>query len=288
MAGDLITGPWEFELAGLLLGGDSKFHVAAVAGLADVADVRPGDKPRLRRHGLRAGTDYMSGRTINLTVELDAADYTELATLVDQLGAAFRPGADEAALYFQVPGLAGGGNGVLWCRTRRRSAPITPDGWYHRLPTVELELFATDPLIYGATELTASTGLPEGGDGLIFSATFDAVFGALGESGIVVCANAGTADAPVLLRVDGPVTNPRVENITAGKTIALSLTLADGDHLLIDTQSRTVLLGGTADRYSALTSASEWFSLVPGANEVRFGASAGSGSLTVTWRSSWS
>jgi hypothetical protein len=57
--------------------------------------------------------------------------------------------------------------------------------------------------------------------------------------------------------------------------------------LVLDSASRTVLLGGTSSRYVWLTSLSRWFTLQPGANALRFDGASGAGSCAVSFRSAW-
>ena len=286
-AGDLITTDWQVEYRSLLTGGDTAYSLVQVEGLVDMPSVRPADQVLSRRHGAHPGDDFVDVRSVVLTFELYAADDTTFASVVEALQLAFRPGGDEQAMVFQIPGVADGGKALIWCRPRRRQMPVNLE-WFHRLPIATIEMVATDPLVYANTESEGSTTLPSAGGGMTFPETPPITFGTVSTGGTITAVNGGSFDTDVVFRVDGPATDPRIESLTAGKTIAVNITLATGEYLLIDTKSRTVLLGGTTSRYSFLDSSSRWFSLAPGTNEITFRASTSTvATLSARWRSAW-
>lgn len=287
-AGDLITGEWEVEYQGLLLGGDTDYPLAQIEGLANLPDVRSGDRPLLRRHGLRPGSDFLGGREVVLTLDVDASTDADLATKVAAIGEAFRvnPEAEEP-LILQVPGIASGAKARLYCRPRGRVSVIGLD-WLYHLPQVVLRLMATDPRIYADLESSGSTGLASAGGGLEFNLEFPAVFGAMAEGGAIQATNAGNFPTHWVARIEGPCTNPIVESQEAGESLSVSITLGETDFLVLDSERRTVMLNGTASRYHLLDAGSTWFHLEPGTTPVRFLASTSSAaSMSLTWRSAW-
>lgn len=285
-AGDLITTDWEIEYRGLVMGGDNAISLVSVDGLLGARSVTSSDQPRLRRHGLRAGDDFLAGRTVVIRLEVKGSSDADLGATLAALTAAFRPGVDEAPLVFQLPPVAGGAKARIGARTRPTNIPVDLQALY-LLPEVEIELFATDPKVYANDLSTASTTLPTAGGGLTFNATPDFTFGATSTGGSFVANNAGGFPTPVTFRIDGPVQEPRIINQTQDRELKLGLTVADGDHVLVDSDTRTVLLNGTASRYSDLTS-SEWFDLDPGDNDIAFfGATTAAGTLSASWRSAW-
>ena len=111
-------------------------------------------------------------------------------------------------------------------------------------------------------------------------------------AGAMVVNNAGDAAAWPTIRLDGPMTNPVVTFVESGGVIALSYDLLAGEYLLIDTnpRRRSILLNGSANRYSALRfAASRWAPLLPGNNNVRLGLDAYSApaALELRWRHAW-
>lgn len=115
-------------------------------------------------------------------------------------------------------------------------------------------------------------------------------YGSSGESGRVTAVNAGNSAAYPVLRIDGPVANPSIEQTTNGAGLTFDATLADGEYLLIDTRTRAVLYMGTSPRRNWLRSGARWPTLAPGYNEFAYRGSALPGSpgqqslLTITWR----
>lgn len=115
-------------------------------------------------------------------------------------------------------------------------------------------------------------------------------YGAQGTSGRVTAVNEGAADAYPVLRLDGPVANPAIEQVTTGGSLVLDATIQANEYLIIDTRSRAVLLMGSSPRRSWVRAGSVWPVLKPGTNELAYrgsalpGAADQSSLLTVTWR----
>lgn len=171
---------------------------------------------------------------------------------------------------------------------RRADAKTKDEG--ARAFSWQLSLLAPDPRKYGPAATVAS-GLPAGGGVLTFPLTFPLLFvGAGGATGVVTVTNAGAYESWPTLRILGPVTDPVVENITTGHRLRLApLSLGAGDYLDVDMDARSVLLNGSASRRGAVAADSDWWSLAPGDNAVRFGAAAyaAAAQLQLTYRPAW-
>jgi hypothetical protein len=153
--------------------------------------------------------------------------------------------------------------------------------------TATVEWWATDPKFYSLGEETVSTGIYSPTfAGLTFDATADFYFGGAVPSGVVQAVNEGEISAPWVATFTGPLTDPRVENVTLGKAVRLVGELGEGQTLTIDSASRTVRLGN-ASRYSWVRVGSSWWDLVPGTNLVRLTAADGTGTGMLTYRSAW-
>lgn len=282
-----VTTDSQVEFDGLELFGTG-FELQAIEGLADMPGVRAGDLVVAGRDGSRGGTDYLESRTITVTVVVFGDTEAEFRANVAALRAAFQPTrAATKLLRFKIGGLADDEIARVECRVRAASMPIVSD-WFNGVAEAVVQLVAPDPLVYGDTLHSETTTLPTTEGGLEFPVEFPITFGAVSTGGRIVAENAGTWETGALIRLDGPATTPRVENVTTGQTIELDMTIVDGDFVVIDTAARTIMLNGTSSRYSTLTADSEWFMLQPGDNELTFRAPVSSAAtMTVAWRSAW-
>lgn len=283
---------WQVEYGSLVLGAGTSYELLPpIEGISDHPDVRVSDQTRLRQHGLLPGDDFLAGRTLTLRVEITASTDAELSTAVAALKAALAPGAAEAPLILRIPGVAGGGTRRIYARPRRLALPVDLEHFF-RLATATIGLDACDPRIYDETATTLTTGLAASVAGLAWPLIWNLNWGGASTGDSVIATNIGSFSTPWTARIDGPVTNPSVENVTTGQVLSLSgdggLVLAAGEWVDLDSSTRTVLLGGTASRYSALTSSSSWWDLPPGSTTLRFaGTTTGSPQLAITFRSAW-
>jgi len=105
--------------------------------------------------------------------------------------------------------------------------------------------------------------------------------------------NAGTVPAEkMVLDFLGPISNPRLANLTldAGGAWYVEglVTVAAGEHLLIDTGLWTATNGGLEAIGSIRHSgAFVFFRLAPGPNSLRVTATSPGGSLTITYSSAY-
>lgn len=251
------------------------------------AEVRSSDLQRVAHAGLVPGADFLGGRSVSLGCSIVAWDQASFSAAIGAFEAAFAPGQNsELPLKFRIPGMAGGNTALINCRPRKLDVARNDD-YFSWASDVAVELFATDPNIYSDILTTASTGMTVPSGGMTFPLVFPLVFGSTGSGGALTVTNAGTAYTAPRFHITGPVTNPTILNETTGQSISVAIVLASGDYLDIDTADRSVVLNGTASRYSSLT-ATQWFSLGPGATNIKYLASISSAStLDVIYRSAW-
>lgn len=282
-----MPSDWTFTYNGLTVGGDgSPYQLMQVTGLHDSPEVRTSDATRARAHGLFAGTDLLGGRSLTAEIEVVAQHPNE--TYWSDFSRALVPGQTaELPLAFQVPGVAGGISVVLNARVRRLALPIDR-AYFNGHGSAAVEFWATDPRIYSQASTTYSVNQAAvSGAGLSFPITFPLTFGGAVSGGQFVANNAGEFAAPWTATISGPITNPVLENVTAGVSIAFVGSLGTGETLVISSADRSVLLNGTASRYSWLVVGSSWWELAPGDNTVRLAGTSGSGSVSFSYRSAW-
>lgn len=280
-----VSYDWEIEFAGLSLGAETAFGLTGVTGLLDMPAVRSSDLELLRRHGAYAGDDFLAARTIQLDFSIYADSVEEMQSRMDEFLQAFVVGV-EAPLVFQLPGVAGGVPARVWARTKRRSVMMDLE-YKYGVAKASVQMVATDPRIYTDQQQSDNTGLLVVSGGATFPLTFPLSFGTVGSGGSMLLNNTGTFAAPVLFKIDGPVTDPVITNDTTGDVISFTGTIASGSYYLVDTAARSVLLNGTASRYNTLDASAVWFDLAPGINSISFDAASyeADALLSATWRS---
>ncbi len=265
----------------ILLAGQPFVDIDQVTGL----DSSPYRETRRDHEGTDGGfidAEFETGRPITLkgTAYGNGGD---LDNYLDSLKSNYSPVRTPIPFYFILA------NGVTrltyvkplgcaynWDSSRRIGA--TP---------IEFKMYAEDPRIY-ANSLSSAT-LPIGGiitTGLSFNLTFNLGFGGGGSAAGQFINNLGNRSTPLLFTVNGPVTTPQIINDTLGITMTFNIDVGASETLVIDTGNHTVRLNGITNRRNVLLSPT-WFSLDPGLTFIRFQAAAGSGTLTVQFRSAW-
>ncbi|MEM9521557.1 MAG: hypothetical protein AAGA37_19765 [Actinomycetota bacterium] len=277
----------QLQFRGHTIGKNSDFKIISMTGL-EVPRIRSTDLNAIG-NGQHAGLDAYDGRTVTIAGYLREYDDADMSTKRHDLATAWLigGGTEEEPLTFQIPGIAGGGRRRIYCRPRGDALTIDR-GFTLGTARDVFQLHATDPRIYDDVESQASVLLASGAGGLTWPLTWPLDWGST-RLGLKSVINDGNAAAGARFTMYGPVTNPRVENITTGQTIELSLQIAAGEFVEVNTALGVVLLNGTASRFSALTVGSELFLLQPGVNEIRYAANASGigSSLGIGFRSAW-
>jgi len=296
-------GPLNGSSPEFLLGPGTPYLIDKFLGL-DLDDFRTDDQPRSQAHGSEAGRDLLGSRDLTLDVYAfgvlgDAATTTtrtpELAwTNMDDLVGAWAatsldtgmttPDQPDMVLRFKVPGQPVRRFLGRARKVARNDTP-TPFGY----ATATLQFTALDPRSYADTVSAASvavTGTTTGG--LTFPATFPVTFGASSDGQLTV-RNIGNFSTRPTLTITGPITNPRVENLTDGTFIQVNLALAGGEPLTIDSPAERILLGG-ASRLNLLAVGSTFTHLRKGTTDLRLTGVVATGNtptLSVSWRATW-
>lgn len=102
--------------------------------------------------------------------------------------------------------------------------------------------------------------------------------------------NDGNTPAPWVITLRHNWTNPTITNQTTGEVLSLTIALAAGDTLVIDSRAKTILKNGS-NAYSALDfPESDWWDLVAGDNPIAAtgkGTTGTAGTWSAEWRSAW-
>lgn len=275
-AGDAIAADWQVELRGLVMGEDTPYVLAGFEPWAAPV-LRSGEMAIAGRDGVVAGNERLGGRLLAADALLASSDPAADLDALRALTAAWGPSQQDVALVWSE---FGGQKFLVWGRPRLADPRLAPG-----LP-VGLRFFATDPVVYDATENSETVAFPTATGGLTFPATFPLTFGS-GGSSLIDAENAGTADVGWVAEFAGPWVDPYVERVATGETVRLVGSVESGQTLTVDSRGRSIMLAGSA-RLGWLRPGSQWWDLpAASSTEVRLGGASGSGSATLRWRSGW-
>lgn len=261
-AGDLLTGNYQIEWNGLLLGASSTYGLKKLDGWLDNPSARVGTDPKSGRHGAYPGL-YLSDYRV-ITVDLlirglvapfqAAVKALRAATTADE-------NASEIPLVIQWDGR----KQFVNARVARRMIPATYDRYPLGQAPASIQWIATDPRIYEIPASFVTTGLATVVGGLQFpiQAPFD--FGAGNAGGIIVVTNTGNASAWPIFTLSGPLVAPAITNTASGKQLAFksTTTIPLGQSWTIDTNLRTVNVTGTTTTRNNELLIRQWFSIPP-------------------------
>ncbi|WP_330236162.1 phage distal tail protein [Streptomyces sp. NBC_00566] len=272
----------QVQWGSLTFGPGTPYAVTALDGLDDLPDIRGEDIDRPGQHGDYTGPDWTSARVITMKLGLHTDSPDQLRELSLALRAATQPQAQPQPLQFLQQ------DTLVWAKVRKRSIPYDAE-FLWSIGDAALEFYCADPYLYGLTEQSASTTAYSPSAGRTYPMVHPRSYGSAGQSGRLTAVNGGASPAYPVLRIDGPVVDPAIEQVTTGGILSLDTTLQAGEYVLIDTRSRAVLLMGSSPRRSWVTAGSSWPLLQPGANEIAYRSAALPGTpdtslLTVTWR----
>ena len=259
---------------GVLLGAGTVWTVNpnSLRGLG-LPQVRASDTSLAGASGVQFGPDFRSNKVFEIEAWGKAGTEEAAVALLDSLKRvwAAEPG-DDPPLRFRPRGQA---TRVLFGRPRDLEVDysLVRVGTAHVLATYASEdwLFYSDDVLTG--EITSMVS----DSGTSFPLSFPTGFGGSGSTNTISVDNTGNARSYPTLTIYGPITNPKVENLSTGEFIQFAVYLAQGEYLEINMRERTALLGGTASRRGTMAVGSKWWSLLPGTNQLRF-----SGTFTQT------
>lgn len=111
-------------------------------------------------------------------------------------------------------------------------------------------------------------------EGFTFPFEFDIQFAALENKTSLF--NNGSVSAPLQIIIKGPANHPFIINETTGEKLKISRSLDEGESMYIDTQrgNKQVVIthsdGTKEDAFHYIEADSEFFSLIPGENKLRY------------------
>jgi len=238
---------------------------------------------RARAHGATDSESFLTPRILSLGGLIHGADTAAIEAAFDRLNAAV------SLEPFEIIVLE---SGRMRNTVVRRQGEVIPTWHSDKLAGYSILIAAKDPRKFGDL-ITATTRLPFSEGGLTFPVTFPITFTGTSGTGVVRINNPGNTQAPVWLRIDGPIPAGGWTVTHIGKkqslTFATALALGAGEFVTVDMDKREVLAQGQAPRSGYVTSRG-WFSLDPGDNDISFSSQnySSTASLTISTKPAWS
>lgn len=238
---------------------------------------------RARGHGATSSEGFLRPRVMTLEGVIDAPTAEALSYAVDDLSAAVSLSG------FRL--LVAEAGRIRHADAKRQDEVLV--SWIDAVTArFSIQIAAKDPRKYGDL-VTASTLLPSSSGGLERPSTWPRTWTGVSNTGVVRVTNPGNTQAPVWLRIDGPIPAGGWTVTHIGKkqslTFATTLALDAGEFVTVDMERREVLAQGQSARAGYVTSRG-WFSLDPGDNDIAFSAQnySATAQLTVTTKPAWS
>lgn len=247
--------------------------------------------PRAWNHGSWSGAEWANERVVPMRILVDATDLATWRTAHQQLAAAFAPVAD-AVVDVELRFAFGGEEYLLTGRPRMVEPDLTLAATGRAF--ARAAFVAQDPRIYSGVEhTTGAVPLPTQVGGMTVPLTVPFVVSGTVVGGSAAVANVGTTDTSMLLRIDGPVADPRVTLQRPDgsiQTLTFSLTIPTGQWVEVDSAARTAFVQGLPE--ASVRGQVAWdmdpYPLQPGTTTLRFSANDfQAGTVTATWRDAW-
>lgn len=220
---------------------------------------------RARGHGATSSEGFLRPRVMTLEGVIDAPTSEALSYAIDDLSAAVS--LSEFRLLVAEAGR------IRHADAKRQDEVLV--SWLDAVTArFSIQIAAKDPRKYGDL-VTASTLLPSSSGGLERPSTWPRTWTGVSNTGVLRVHNSGNTQAPVWLRIDGPIPAGGWTVTHIGKnqslTFATALALDAGEFVTVDMERREVLAQGQSARAGYVTSRG-WFSLDPGDNDIAFSA----------------
>jgi Phage tail protein len=248
------------------------YFITAMGGLDD-ADVRATADPRPDMHGELPLTAWYGGRTLVIEGYILALNSRQLRVMQQALRQAFAP-LTEKSLVFSTGDTV---NGDVFINCRKATPLAMREQMQQNYAQFfkrefQISLRASDPRFLAFTASSATSGTNPA------------------NNTNIACTNSGNWSSYPVITITGPFNaNLVITNTTTGIGFTINTALTGGQVLTIDCDQRTVKLG-TANAFYYLTSASQWPTLEPGAQNLQLtgvGGGTAASKVDVAWRHAW-
>lgn len=253
LPGQLLTGDFQIEWARTLFG-VAPYYILSVEGWDDLPELDSGNAPRSARHGSWPGRDFAQERVVNAVIAI-SDDTSGFAVSRRDLRRIINASEDGTELDLVIRT-----NGETLLAGAKVSGRVMPTENYSQgFTAVSLRWTCSDPRRYDLQQQSVTVS----------------------PSGANFCVNDGDIATSPTIKINGPVVNPVINNETLGRILRFTVTLDDGQQLLVDTNAGTVTLAGVdrMDTLSALSVPVEEWVLPAGTSRISYAPSSGGDNL---------
>ena len=279
---------YSFAFNGFVFGGsNSPYQILAVDGLEGLPNIRNQDDNRGYADGMFTGNDFLSGRTITITMLTLGGNGNSAQKNFDILQRALLPQrSGTTVLQFQLSSAAGLQR--INSRVRANKTIVDPDYTYGFIKS-QFTFFCADPRYYDDAAQVATMSFNAGTLGRTYNRTYPLSYGGGIASNYTSIVNNGWATTYPTITIQGPIKNPIVGNFTTGQSIGLSGTYSATDVIYIDLDQKLITLNGVSAR-NLLLGGSQWFAAPPGTSQFFLSGTntiSGQTVATVSYRSAY-
>jgi hypothetical protein len=275
------------SIGGLVLGSTDEFGVTWTVEKFDGRSGSPAPTleltQRARANGATASESFMRPRYMSISGLILTAAHEDLDLAAARLSAAVALDPVEMVVAHA---------GTIRHSMVQRQGEVIVTELTDRISSYSILIVAPDPRKFGDL-VTASTLLPFSSGGLVRPSTWPRTWTGVSGTGKITINNPGNTQAPVWLRISGPIPAGGHSVTHQGKkktlTFGTDLALGAGEFLTVDMDRREVLAQGQSPRSGYVISRG-WFSLDPGDNEIAFSSVnySETASLSITTKPAWS
>lgn len=281
--GDLLVREYQYEYRTLLFGSGTSFVTTEVTGLLGMPDADDKSSDREYDHGQDPGFLRLPARVVAFNISIVGNKGADIERKLAMARKTFQVPRRRNALLMEpfVFWRPGEPKKVIYVRCTRRDFTSNYDTARGRADG-SVELTAPDPVIYALEAQDEAVTLPGGA-----------------VTGNVLIESYGDFDdgSWPLVTVQGPATNPRIQNVgDDGRTLRVDTVMDADDILTIDAKTKEINIsrdGGATwvDAWNITRADNEFWSVLPGVQQIVYSRSAGNtatpSTCTIHWQDAY-
>lgn len=258
------------------------FRLVSVTGLGEVeADIQMQKAPY--QDGSTLTDTTLEPRYIDIEIKIVGEDNLDTETKRRKVTSIFNPRLKEGTLRYISD------SGIREIKAVAASLPHFPDGTENRKATSQkalIQLIAPDP--HWKDIIAENYKLEDFVSNFRFSFHFPVRFATRGDSKLLI--NKGDVPTPIRVEFRGPVTNPRITNLTTGEFIKVNREIPIGFKLILDTSfgnKRVEIVGpdgAVSNAFHYIDLESTFFSLDVGETKFSFITEGGNPEVYVEYK----